>query len=105
MNYQEVKLVIAGRVYPVNITSEQETNLKEAVNRINEKLLTIEAKHSIKDKQDSLAILALQLMVTKRRKRFAEGLKTQDKNLENNQQIRDTVDALISKIDFHLKVD
>lgn len=105
MNSQEIKLIIGGRVYPVNTTSKQETALKEAVNRINEQLLIIEAKHSIKDKQDSLAILALQLMVARDRMVPSGDSKTVDKKPENNQEISDAVDALISKIDFHLKVD
>ncbi|MCY4161037.1 MAG: cell division protein ZapA [Flavobacteriaceae bacterium] len=105
MNYREVKLIIGGRVYPVNSTSEQETILQATANQINEELLSIEAKHYIKDKQDSLAILVLQLMMTKGHKGFASNLKTSDKKQEYNQEITDIVDTLISKIDFHLKVD
>ncbi len=105
MNYQEIKLVIGGRVYPVNASSEQESFLKEAVNRINKQLLTIEGKHSIKDKQDSLAMLALQLMVTKNQGVIEKDLKTVDKKQKENQGINHVVEALISKIDFHMKVD
>ncbi|MCY3998100.1 MAG: cell division protein ZapA [Flavobacteriaceae bacterium] len=105
MNHQEIKLVIGGRIYPVNASSDREPFLKETADQINKRLLTIEAKYAIKNKQDSLAMLALQLMVTKNRSVIEKDLKTVDKKQKENQEVNTFVDALISKIDFHMKVD
>ena len=104
MNSREVKLVIGQRVYPVK-TPQQESMIKDVANQINEELLKIEAKYFIKDKQDSLAILALQLLMKKRSRGFVKDLKTVDNKQEYNQEISRKIGSLIDKIDLHLKVD
>lgn len=54
-----IKVSVAGRVYPLSIERDEEENVRRAVKLINEKVSEFEASFNIKDKQDLLAMTAL----------------------------------------------
>ena len=55
-----IKISIANRVYPLKINSEEEEAIRKAVKLIGDKLKEYEENYSVKDKQDLLAMCALQ---------------------------------------------
>jgi len=55
-----IKVSIANRVYPLKINTEEEENIRKAAKLINEKVKDYEENYSVRDKQDLLAMCALQ---------------------------------------------
>lgn len=56
----KIKLSIADRVYPLTINSDQEEGLRIAAKRINDMIKQFEENYAVRDKQDVLAMCALQ---------------------------------------------
>ncbi len=59
-NTQKIKLSIADRVYPLTTTPEQEEGLRKAAKKIEEMIKKFEQSYAVRDKQDVLAMCALQ---------------------------------------------
>ena len=57
---QKIKLTIANRVYPLNVPVEQEEGLRLASKKIDIMIKHFEENYAVKDKQDVLAMCALQ---------------------------------------------
>ena len=62
MSDVSVKVEIAGGIYPLKVKSEDEQDVKQAVELINQKISELEKTYGIKDKKDVLAMVALQLV-------------------------------------------
>lgn len=56
----KIKLSIANRVYPLTIAPEQEEGLRKAAKKIEVMISQFEQNYSVRDKQDVLAMCALQ---------------------------------------------
>jgi cell division protein ZapA len=57
----KIKVNIAGRVYPLNINSpNEEEGMRKAAKRINDLVMRFERDYAVSDKQDVLAMCALQ---------------------------------------------
>lgn len=56
----KIKLSIADRVYPLTIDSSQEEGLRSASKKIDEMIKQFEQSYAVRDKQDVLAMCALQ---------------------------------------------
>ncbi len=56
----KIKLTIADRLYPLTIQAEQEEGLRKAAKRIEEMIKRFEQSYAVRDKQDVLAMCALQ---------------------------------------------
>ena len=56
-----IKVSIANRIYPLKIRMEEEENVRRAVKLINDKIKNYEENFSVRDKQDLLAMCAIQL--------------------------------------------
>ncbi|MFL5763679.1 MAG: cell division protein ZapA [Bacteroidia bacterium] len=59
-----LKVVIAGRTYPLTIKAEDEQSVQSAARMINDKVREFEQNYSVRDKQDLLAMSALNLLAT-----------------------------------------
>ena len=59
-----LKVVIAGRTYPLTVKQEDEQSVQAAAKLINEKVKEFEQNYSVRDKQDLLAMSALNLLAT-----------------------------------------
>jgi cell division protein ZapA len=59
---QKIKLNIGNRVYPLSVDINQEEILRKAVKQINQMINDYESKYAVRDKQDSLAMCALQIL-------------------------------------------
>ena len=57
-----LKIVIAGRTYPLTVKQEDEQSVQYAAKMINEKVKEFEQNYSVRDKQDLLAMTALNLL-------------------------------------------
>ncbi len=60
---QKIKLSIADRVYPLSVPEGEEAILREAAKSINAMMEHFEKNYAVKDKQDVLAMCALQIAV------------------------------------------
>ncbi|GAB5399605.1 MAG: cell division protein ZapA [Aureisphaera sp.] len=59
-NPLKIKLSIADRVYPLTIDPAQEEGLRKATKKIEEMIKRFEQSYAVRDKQDVLAMCALQ---------------------------------------------
>lgn len=73
MEKLKIKLSIANRIYPLTIDPSQEEGLRKAALDINTMIKQLEQSYSVNDKQDVLAMCALQ---------FAS--KTKKRSIDNN---------------------
>ncbi len=81
----KIKLSIADRVYPLTINPSQEEGLRLACKKIDETIKQFEDNYAVRDKQDVLAMSALQfasqielnnIKITNEQNEVAERLKT-----------------------------
>tara|TARA_X000000950_G_scaffold103066_2_gene130091 strand:+ start:705 stop:998 length:294 start_codon:yes stop_codon:yes gene_type:complete len=89
----KIKITVADRVYPLTISPEQEASLRASAKKIDVMTKQLENNYAVRDKQDVLAMCALQ---------YAAQLENQ---LENNKVGNDSsekVNELIDLIDLHL---
>jgi cell division protein ZapA len=61
MDKLKIKVSIAGRVYPLTIKREEEESIRKAAAKIEAIVKQFESNYAVKDKQDLLAMCALQL--------------------------------------------
>ena len=89
---QKIKLTIANRIYPLNVPSDQEEGLRNAAKKIDIMIKHYEENYAVKDKQDVLAMCALQ---------YAAQLEIKHQNNIESEP-SEKVNELISLIDLHL---
>jgi cell division protein ZapA len=78
----KIKVSIADRVYPLTINPDQEEGLRKAAKKIEAMIKQFEKSYAVRDKQDVLAMCALQFAAQTEQKdinRSSEMLKTEDK--------------------------
>ncbi|PZW40619.1 MULTISPECIES: cell division protein ZapA [Mesonia] len=91
----KIKLSIADRVYPLTIAPSQEEGLRKAAKKIEEVIKQFEQSYAVRDKQDVLAMCALQ---------FAA--KTEQHSINNDKEVidaRQKLSDLVAVLDDHLK--
>ena len=84
----KIKLSIANRVYPLTINPSQEEGLRKATKKIEAMIGQFEQSYSVRDKQDVLAMCALQFASQKEVKSVNESQDSREiesKLLELNQ--------------------
>ena len=59
-NKLKIKLSIADRVYPLTIAASQEEGLRKAAKKIEAMIKQFEQSYAVRDKQDVLAMCAVQ---------------------------------------------
>jgi cell division protein ZapA (FtsZ GTPase activity inhibitor) len=60
MSELSIKVTIAGRVYPLTISSAEEELVRKASRQIDEQVKNLQQTYAVKDRQDLLAMVALQ---------------------------------------------
>ena len=88
----KIKVTIADRVYPMSISAKQELALRSSATKINSTIKKLEQNYAVRDKQDVLAMCALQ---------YAAKLE-QNNNNSSKDQNDEKVSELINIIDVHL---
>ena len=85
----KIKVTVADRVYPLTIRdAREEEGIRKAVKQINEMVKQFEQNYEVRDKQDVLAMCALQLASQKEVKNVNESQDSKEiesKLLELNQ--------------------
>lgn len=93
-NQLKIKLSIADRIYPLTINPEQEEGLRKATKKIEEMIKRFEKSYAVRDKQDVLAMSALQFATQVEQKKI-------DTN-EESQYIEEKLDALNQLLIEHI---
>jgi len=65
MEKVSLKVIIAGRTYPLTIKKDEETAILNAAEKINSNIKKLQGSYAVKDMQDLLAMTALQLAIQK----------------------------------------
>jgi len=60
-----LKVIIAGRTYPLTINKDEEAAIMAAAEKINSNIKKLQGNYAVKDMQDLLAMTALQLALQK----------------------------------------
>jgi cell division protein ZapA len=63
MEERSIRVELAGRAYPLTISEAEEANVRRAVEEINESITRLKANYPLTDKQDLLAMAALEVTV------------------------------------------
>jgi cell division protein ZapA (FtsZ GTPase activity inhibitor) len=58
-----IKVVVAGRTYPLTVSEEEAPKVEAAAKDINKAVKLLQENYAVKDMQDLLAMTALQLAV------------------------------------------
>ena len=85
-NQQKIKLSIADRIYPLTINPEQEEGLRKATKQIEEMIKRFEKSYAVRDKQDVLAMCALQFATQVEQKKID--------TIEVSQDVEDKLESL-----------
>jgi cell division protein ZapA len=62
MSEVNIKVEVAGNVYPLKVNKENEQDIREAVKLINNKIAEFERNYAIRDKKDLMGMVMLQLV-------------------------------------------
>ncbi|HRH67424.1 MAG TPA: cell division protein ZapA [Bacteroidia bacterium] len=93
--YLSIKVSIANRTYPLRITREEHDRVMNAAENINKRIKDFEENYAVKDKQDLLAMCALQFASE------AAGQHKQENKDEQN-EVRENIHYLTLLIDEYL---
>ncbi len=61
MSELSIKVIIAGRSYPLTIKRDEEESIRKAAKEVDKIIANFQTNYAVKDKQDLLAMTALQL--------------------------------------------
>ena len=89
----KIKLTVADRVYPLTISSDQEASIRASAKKIDEMTKQLEKNYAVRDKQDVLAMCALQY-AAQLEKRVEKNILEDDPSIKTNE--------LVELIDLHL---
>jgi|TARA_B110000977_G_scaffold193241_2_gene267929 cell division protein ZapA len=90
MDKLKIKVSIAGRVYPLTIKRDEEEGIRKAASKIEVIVKQFESNYAVKDKQDLLAMCALQLS--------SKVEATKGKTLVDSPEIENNIDAIEADI-------
>ena len=91
----KIKVTIGDRVYPLTISSEgEEEGVRKAVKKINDLIKRFEENYEVRDKQDVLAMCALQFASLQEVKSVY--------NSQDTEEIEHKLNEMNSILDIHL---
>ncbi|MBR9915278.1 MAG: cell division protein ZapA [Algicola sp.] len=90
----KIKLSIANRVYPLTIAPSQEEGLRKAAKKIEAMIGQFEQNYSVRDKQDVLAMCALQFASQVEQKKIDKA--------SVSEEVEDKLNALNDLLHEHL---
>lgn len=94
MRNLSIKVIIANRPYPLTVKNEEEEEaIRKAAKRINDILKDYESKYAVKDKQDLLAMCALEFAT--------KSVEFESKNVIEDDGLKqelEGLEALVSKL-------
>lgn len=78
-----LKVVVAGRTYPLSVEENEVEKVKKAASDINKAVKLLQDNYAVKDMQDLLAMTALQLGVKEGKKAADSGPSDEFKGVED----------------------
>ncbi|MCD9562417.1 cell division protein ZapA [Tenacibaculum maritimum] len=95
MTKLKVNVIIAGRTYPLSVnTIQEEEGMRKAAKNINELIAKFEQNYAVNDKQDVLAMCALQFAS----KSEILSLKNDETNNETTKKINELTELVASHL-------
>ena len=91
MSKLSLKVVVAGRTYPLSVEENEAEKVEAAAKDINKAIKLLQDNYAVKDMQDLLAMTALQLAVK-------EGKKSKEVIEPDYSDIEDRLSALIQDL-------
>lgn len=92
MSKLSLKVVVAGRTYPLSVEENEVQKVEAAAKDINKAVKMLQDNYAVKDMQDLLAMTALQLAVK-------EGKQSPEATKPDYSDIEDRLSALIDDLD------
>ena len=92
MSKLSLKVVVAGRTYPLSVEEDEVRKVEAAAKDINKAVKMLQDNYAVKDMQDLLAMTALQLAVK-------EGKRSPETVEPDYSDIEDRLSALIQDLD------
>ena len=89
----KIKLTVADRLFPLTISPDQEASLRSSAKKIDDMTKQLEQNYAVRDKQDVLAMCALQY-AAQLENQLEKNTKGDDPSIKTNE--------LIELIDLHL---
>jgi len=89
-----LKVVVAGRTYPLSVEESEEKRVLKSANDINKAIKLLQDNYAVKDMQDLLAMTALQLA-----SKSDNVTKTEDVDFSKFKKIEDDLQSLSDELD------
>jgi cell division protein ZapA len=96
MNELKIKISIADRVYPLTVDPSQEEGLRSASKKIDGMIKQFEQSYAVRDKQDVLAMCALQFAAQVEQKQITTS-QTSETALARLQNLDKKLSELLAK--------
>ena len=90
-----VKVSIANRNYPLRLTAEEQDKVLRAAENINRRIKELEDSYAVKDKQDLLAMCALQFA--------SEAVGAKKNTGDSDKEILESINSLDSFVERYLE--
>ena len=92
----KIKISIADRVYPLNVDMSQEEGLRSASKKIDVMIKQFEENYAVRDKQDVLAMCALQFASQVEQKQI-DKVEDNTNTIERLKNLNDLLDGFLKK--------
>lgn len=93
MGKLSLKVVVAGRTYPITVNEGEETKVTKAAEDINKAIKMLQDNYAVKDMQDLLAMTALQLATKPTNSSIANKIEA------DYSAVEDRLDGLLKELD------
>ena len=88
-----LKVVVAGRTYPLSVEEHEEQKVMDAAKDINKAIKLLQDNYAVKDMQDLLAMTALQLASKK------DNASSENKETINTDEIEAQLESISEELD------
>ena len=92
----KIKISIADRVYPLTVDMSQEEGLRSASKKIDVMIKQFEENYAVRDKQDVLAMCALQFATQVEQKQI-DKVEDNTNTIEKLKNLNDLLDSFLKK--------
>ena len=93
MGKTSIKVILAGRNYPLTINEGEEKTVQEAVDGINNSIKRLQENYAVKDMQDLLAMTALQLATRSNKSTPSSGENMNEEILSELKRLSDSIEV------------
>lgn len=91
MSELSIKVTIAGRIYPISVNAEEEEMVRKAATDVDTDIKNLQKNYAVKDKQDLLAMTALQLATKLQQVDESKSNPVKSEDLDKLEQIVDSM--------------